>query len=100
MEAAVLASAFIGATSSAYQASQQKKLAEEAQQKAEEARKREEAKALKIAQDTRPEAQVISGIDFGVSGDAGSTSDFLVKKKTSFKGSGVKATGTSGLGYV
>ena len=100
MRAAALISSAIGAGSSAYQADRQKRLAEDAKQKAEEERIRQENEAKRIALATRPEQIAATGIQFGVSEADSSTSDFLVKKKTTMKGAGVGTVGTSGLGYV
>ena len=98
--AAVIASAIIGGATSMYAADEQKKAQEEAAKKAEEARQAAEAERLRIARDTRPkQVGMTEGIKYGARDEGTTTNDFLVKK-TAMKGSSVKASGVSGLGFV
>jgi len=96
--AAVIASAVIGAGTSYYQSEQQKDLAEEeADRLAKEAASRK-AEAERIARETRPEAETVEAIQFGVPQDEelGSVSDFLIPRQSTALGT---ASGSSGLGF-
>lgn len=96
---AIIASAVIGAASSAYQAKEQKKAAE-----ADANRRRQEAEAQKaeadrIARETKPEEESLGEVNFGAESDSfstGSTQEFLVPKTGSL---GKGSSGRSGLGF-
>ena len=96
---AVIAAAVIGAASSAYAGEQQKKAAESERKRLQAAKKVEEAEAKRIASEARPDEESIEGVVYG-SGDreTESVTDFLQPKLQSTT-SGLKSTGTSGLGF-
>lgn len=100
--AAAVISSIVGAGSSMYAADEQRKAQEEAEKRAAEAREAAEREKIRIARETRPEAKSAEGIKYGIQDDngTGSFEDFLVKKDTVQKTSGLKTTGLSGLGYV
>ena len=94
---AVIASAVIGAGSSAYGAEKQKKAAEDEQEKRERAMRLAKMESDQIAKETRPDAESASGTLFGSGqdSDVGSVSDFIVPKSSmTSMGSSTK----SGLG--
>ena len=101
IEAAVIGAAIIGAGSAAIQGQQQRKAAKSAAERQEQVRKEEEAKALQIAQEARPEGEAVEGIQFGLQDEEGTgdaLSEFLQPKSP--QTSGLKATGRSGLGFA
>lgn len=102
--AALIASAVIGAGSSAYQANEQKKIAEEQQRKLEEEKRNQALEAERLARLTQPEQQTAGkDVKFGLQGhntQLGSASDFLVPKATDTSGLGVSQSKKSGLGFA
>ena len=98
---AIIAASVIGAGGQIYASEQQKKAAEDAQRRADEAKAREEAEALRIAQDTRPEGKAVEGVKFGVGDETTGTFDEFLKPKTDVTSkSGLGTAGTSGLGFA
>ena len=98
--AAIIASAIIGAGTSAYAGSQQRKAQEEAEAEQRRVREEEEERARQIAADARPEGEQAT-IAFGSQkkgGEVGSFSDFLVPKSSS-KTAGLSTGSGSGLGF-
>ena len=81
-------------------ANEEKRLAKEAQAKADLAADEAERERLRVQADTRPDAETATGIDFGTSksktGEVGGFEEFVVQDTST---SGLKTSGTSGLGF-
>ena len=96
----LIASAVIGAGSSAYSANEQKKIAEQQASDLKEANDARDAEAKRIAKETRPDAVGVKSIKFGIDDtQMGSASDFIVPKVSS-KSLGTSGTASFGLGGV
>lgn len=96
---AIIASALIGAGSSAYAADEQKRAMEEAERARQRAAAEAEAERQRIAANTRPEEESAGeGIEFGLFDDeTGTTQDFLVDRTSNTSQLGT--AGGSGLGF-
>ena len=95
--AGMIVSAVIGAGSAAYQADEQKKIADSSAKDVLLAEKERKAEVERIARDTRPDGEALDSIEFGVDreeNELGSVSDFLRPKTTAL---GTTANGGSGL---
>ena len=98
--AAIVIASVIGAGSSMYQAEQQKKAAEDAENKREQAATAAKAEADRIASETKPEEEAAKGVKFGSGdGELGKYEDFLVPKTSSSAGLTASSGGLSGLGF-
>lgn len=97
---AIIAGALISGGSSAYQAEQQKDIAEEDRKRREKEAAKAKTEAERIARETRPEQEAVKEIEFGTGDDGviGSTQEFVIPKTTSALGT--STTGRSGLGFT
>jgi hypothetical protein len=100
--AAVIGAAVVGAGTSFYMADEQKKASEDAQRRVDAENARQQAEALRISRETRPEGETAgSAVKLGVmDDDMMGVNDFLIKKPTQASPSGLNATASSGLGFV
>jgi len=102
---AIVGSAVIGAGVSIYEGQQQKKAAQEQQDRLQAAQAQRDAEAARISRETRPTGQTVGdAVKFGTMNDIpNSVNDFLVPTSTNKKttsGLGVAGSGNSGLGFV
>jgi len=97
---AIIGAAVIGAGSAHYQASKQEEAAKEAAAKVETQRAADEAEALRIAQETRPEGEAVKGVAFGSRDLADDTFGQFIQPKSTPKTSGLATSGLSGLGFA
>jgi len=98
---AIIGASLIGAGSAAYQADKQREAAKEAAEKVERQRAADEAEALRIAQETRPEGEAVEGVAFGSRDLADDTfGQFIQPKSAAPATSGLATTGLSGLGFA
>ena len=102
---AIIGSAVIGAGVSVYEGQQQKKAAQDQQNRLAAEQARQKAEAARISRETRPTGQTVGdAVKFGtMSNTPMGVNDFLVPTSTNKKttsGLGVAGSGNSGLGFV